>query len=123
MKTLTTKPFLKDKTQEIRFSSVIRANATFPVIMPIVNVTVPEIQLMDAGIRDNHGGKLTIEYLFALNDWIKENTSGVIIVECRDNKRLINDDKFEQMSLAQKIFVPFLNMVYNFDRRQDYHQE
>ena len=72
---------------------------------------------MDAGIRDNHGGKLTIEYLFALNDWIKENTSGVIIVECRDNKRLINDDKFEQMSLAQKIFVPFLNMVYNFDRR------
>ena len=112
------------KPQEIRFSSVIRANATFPVIMPMMSMpTVPEIQLMDAGIRDNHGGKLTIEYLFALNDWIKENTSGVIIVECRDNKRLINDDKFEQMSLAQKIFVPFLNMVYNFDRRQDYHQE
>ena len=55
--------------------------------MPMMSMpTVPEIQLMDAGIRDNHGGKLTIEYLFALNDWIKENTSGVIIVECRDNK-------------------------------------
>ena len=78
---------------------------------------------MDAGIRDNHGGKLTVDYLFSLKDWIKENTSGVVIIECRDKRKLLKDEKFEQISLIEKIFVPFLNMVYNFEKVQIYNQE
>ena len=116
--------FQKNNPSSIRFSSVLRASATFPIIMPMITMpTIPEIQLMDAGIRDNHGGKLTVDYLFSLKDWIKENTSGVVIIECRDKRKLLKDDKFEQISLIEKIFVPFLNMVYNFEKVQIYNQE
>jgi len=116
--------FKSNSPFSVRFSSVLRASATFPIIMPMVTMpTIPEIQLMDAGIRDNHGGKLSIDYLYALKSWIKENTSGVIIIESRDKKRLLKDDHFEQISLTQKVMVPFLNMLYNFEKVQTYNQE
>ena len=76
---------------------------------------------MDAGIRDNHGGKLTVDYLF-LKDWIKRKHFRSNY-ECRDKRKLLKDDKFEQISLIEKIFVPFLNMLYNFEKVQIYNQE
>lgn len=108
----------------IRFSSVLRASATFPLVMPMITMpTKPEIQLMDAGIRDNYGGKVTVDYLFAISDWIKKNTSGVIIVETRDTKRILNDESYNEISLMDKITLPFGNMITNFTRTQDFDQE
>jgi hypothetical protein len=92
--------------------------------MPMITLpTKPEIQLMDAGIRDNYGGKVTVDYLFALSEWIKENTSGVIIVETRDTKRILNDESYNDISLMDKITLPFGNMITNFTRTQDFDQE
>jgi hypothetical protein len=92
--------------------------------MPMITMpTKPEIQLMDAGIRDNYGGKVTIDYLFAMSDWIKKNTSGVIIVETRDTKRILNDESYNDISLMDKITLPFGNMITNFTRTQDFDQE
>ncbi len=72
--------FAKNDPQHMRFTSALRSNATFPFIMPMVTMpTEPEMQLMDAGIRDNYGRTVTVNYLFALKDWIKKNTSGVVI--------------------------------------------
>lgn len=116
--------FKKNSPNEIRFSSILRANATFPFIMPMISLpTKPEIHLMDAGLRDNYGGKVTLEYLFALKEWLKENTSGVIIVEMRDTKRILNNQKVNSIDLIDKLKVPFSNMMDNFDRTQDYDQE
>jgi len=116
--------FKKNSPNEIRFSSILRANATFPFIMPMISLpTKPEIHLMDAGLRDNYGGKVTLEYLFAIKEWIKENTSGVIIVEMRDTKRILNNQKVNSIDLIDKLKVPFSNMMDNFDRTQDYDQE
>jgi hypothetical protein len=116
--------FKNNEPNNIRFSSVLRANATFPFIMPMVSLpTKPETHLMDAGLRDNYGGKVTIEYLFALKKWIQENTSGVIIVEMRDTKRILNRQSVNQITLIDKLKVPFSNMMDNFDRTQDYDQE
>lgn len=116
--------FKQNSPNEIRFSSVLRANATFPFIMPMISLpTYPETHIMDAGLRDNYGGKVTLEYLFALNEWIKENTSGVIIVEMRDTKRILNKQKVNSIDLIDKLKVPFSNMMDNFDRTQDYDQE
>jgi GTP-binding protein EngB required for normal cell division len=78
---------------------------------------------MDAGLRDNYGGKVTLEYLFALKEWIKENTSGIIIVEMRDTKRILKNQKVNSIDLIEKLKVPFSNMMDNFDRTQDYDQE
>ena len=117
--------FFKDNhPNSIRFSSVLRASATFPLVMPMITMpTKPEIQLMDAGIRDNYGGKVTVDYLFAMSDWIKENTSGVIILETRDTKRILNDEYYNEISLIDKITLPFGNMITNFTRTQDFDQE
>jgi hypothetical protein len=116
--------FSKNDPNSIRFSSVLRANATFPFIMPMVSLpTTPETHIMDAGLRDNYGGKVTIEYLFALKKWIQENTSGVIIVEMRDTKRILNKQNVNRITLIDKLKVPFSNMMDNFDRTQDYDQE
>jgi hypothetical protein len=116
--------FKENDPNSIRFSSVLRASATFPLVMPMMTMpTKPEIQLMDAGIRDNYGGKVTIDYLFAMSDWIKKNTSGVIIVETRDTKRILNDESYNDISLMDKITLPFGNMITNFTRTQDFDQE
>ena len=109
---------------EIRFTSVLRTSATFPFVMPMVTIpTTPEIQLMDAGIRDNYGGKTTMEYLKVLNSWIKANTSGVIILQIRDTKKILDDESYKQVSFMDKITLPFGNMYANFPRVQDFDQE
>jgi hypothetical protein len=116
--------FVKNDPNSIQFSSVLRANATFPFIMPMVSLpTTPETHIMDAGLRDNYGGKVTIEYLFVLKKWIQENTSGVLIVEMRDTKRILNKQNVSNITLIDKLKVPFSNMMDNFDRTQDYDQE
>ena len=116
--------FSSSNPQEIRFSSVLRANATFPMIMPMIGMpTIPEMQLMDSGIRDNYGGKVTVDYLFALSEWIKNNTSGVVIIEIRDTKRIMENEHYKEISLLDKVFLPFGNVYRNFTRTQDLDQE
>jgi len=116
--------FKNHDPDSIRFSSVLRANATFPFVMPMVTMpTKPEVQLMDAGIRDNYGGKITMEYLSALNKWLEKNTSGVIIIQIRDTKKILDNESYQQVSLFDKFTLPFGNMYNNFTRTQDFDQE
>lgn len=111
------------KVDKIKFTSVLRANATFPFVMPMITMpTVPEIQLMDAGIRDNYGMKTSILYLNALKNWIDKNTSGVIVVEIRDTKKVMDDEAYSNVSFISKLTLPFGNMYKNFPKVQDYNQ-
>ncbi len=116
--------FKQNDANKIRFSSVLRASATFPFILPMVAMpTSPEIQLMDAGIRDNFGTKATFQYILALHDWIEKNTSGVVIVEVRDTKRVLNKENYHRITLFDKLLLPFGNVFSNFPRTQDFDQE
>ncbi|MDX1447005.1 hypothetical protein, partial [Lishizhenia sp.] len=109
---------------ELRFATALRMNATFPYITPMVTLpTEPEVHIMDAGIRDNYGAKTTLRYLSALEDWIKENTSGVIIVQIRDTKKGLNPDEEHAISLFEKMFKPLSNVYGNFPKVQDYNQD
>lgn len=115
--------FFKDNNN-IRFLSVLRMSATFPLVLPMVSMpTTPEMHVMDAGIRDNYGGKVTMEYLFALQDWIKENTSGVILLKIRDTKKILKGETLHKVSLLNKFSMPFGNMYNNFPRTQDFDQD
>ncbi|MFN5417166.1 MAG: hypothetical protein ACK5B9_08930, partial [Flavobacteriia bacterium] len=115
--------FFKGNT-DVRFLSVLRMNATFPLVLPMVSMpTNPEMHVMDAGVRDNYGGKITMEYLFALQDWIKENTSGVILVKIRDTKKILKGETVRKVSLLNKFTLPFGNMYDNFPRTQDFDQD
>ncbi len=66
----------------LRFSTALRMNATFPYILPNVSLpTEPQIEVMDAGFRDNYGLKTAIRFLHVFKDWIQEHTSGVVLIQ------------------------------------------
>lgn len=112
------------RNSDVRFLSVLRMSATFPLVLPMVSLpTKPEMHVMDAGIRDNYGGKLAMEYLYALKDWIKENTSGVIFVKIRDTKKILKGETLHKVSLFNRFTLPFGNMYDNFPRTQDFDQD
>lgn len=114
----------KQNIDKLRFSTVLRASATFPFVMPMITLpTTPNIQLMDAGIRDNYGTKTTMLFLHSLEDWIAENTSGVIVVEIRDTRKVYEEEQFKDVSFFDKLTLPFGNMYKNFPRIQSYNQK
>jgi hypothetical protein len=118
------KYFRKNNPEELAFTSVLRMSATFPYIMPMVTMpTNPGMQIMDAGIRDNYGTKTTAKYLLSLRKWIKENTSGVIILKIRDSKKTLIGENYEEIGMIEKLFLPFGNMYGNFPRVQDFDQD
>ncbi|TNE55675.1 MAG: hypothetical protein EP338_02575 [Bacteroidetes bacterium] len=113
-----------EKNNDLRFLSVLRMNATFPLVLPMVSLpTKPEMHVMDAGIRDNYGGKMMMNYLFSLKDWIDENTSGVVIVKIRDTKSILKGERIQTVSMLDKLVLPFGNMYKNFTRTQDFDQD
>ncbi|MCO5260902.1 MAG: patatin-like phospholipase family protein [Crocinitomicaceae bacterium] len=117
--------FFKDvQPENMRFSSALRASATFPFVTPMVSLpSEPSVQLMDAGIRDNYGVKVTMEILYHIQEWIKENTSGVIILRLRDTKEILGNTTYKQVSLMNKLTMPFGNVYSNFPRTQDFDQD
>lgn len=118
---------LKDNLADsTRMASVLRMNATFPYILPMVTLpTKPEVTIMDAGLRDNYGGKLTVEYILELKNWIKENTSGVIVIQIRDIKKTgsYSTENDDSNSMFTRFFKPVGNMQQNLFKTQDYDQE
>lgn len=69
-------------SEDVRFLTALRANATFPYILPNVYLpTQPEIEIMDAGFRDNFGLKSAVRFIHVFRDWILENTDGIILTE------------------------------------------
>lgn len=109
---------------KLMLSSALRMNATFPFVLPMTSLpTKPEIQVMDAGARDNYGGKTTVKWLKVFEDWIKENTSGVVVLQIRDNKKIMYQEKIPEFSMLDKFTVPVTNGFHNFTRTQDYDQE
>ena len=116
--------FDQNNPQNLRFSSLMRMSATFPFVLPMVTLpTTPSMHVMDAGLRDNYGGKLTMEFMYAMRHWIKKNTSGVIVLQVRDTKKMLKGDVVKRVSLFKKFTLPFGNMYDNFPRTQDYDQE
>ena len=115
------KLFKNNSPLDVSYNSVLRANATFPYVLPMVSLpTTPEIALMDAGIRDNFGIKTTIRYIDALKDWIKENTSGIVLIQIRDIVQDFERKDNSKISLIDKLIKPTLNFYSNFLQAQEF---
>lgn len=118
------KLFAQNNAQNVQFTSVLRMNATFPYILPMVSLPGnPGFEIMDAGIRDNYGTKTTMEFISAFKDWIKENTSGVVILKIRDTEKNLPDNNRKEESMFDKLLLPFGNVYGNFPRVQDFNQD
>jgi hypothetical protein len=113
--------FKKQDSENLRFLSALRMNSTFPYIMPAAQLpSIPGFQVMDSGVRDNYGVQNSVCYLIAFREWVKQNTSGVVFIQIRDNYKMEQSEMKTIKSIWEKIMSPFKNLSSNFIVMQDY---
>jgi hypothetical protein len=98
-------------------------NATFPIVLP--NVWLPSnpvIDVMDAGLRDNFGQETTLRFLSSFDDWIKENTSGVLILQIRDRGAGGWEMPYLSDDITDHVTKPFLLLQHNWFKMMEYSQ-
>ena len=115
--------FGKQDAMNINILSALRMNATFPYVLPNVWLpTDPIIDVMDAGLRDNFGQEASLRFVSVFKDWLKENTSKVVLLQIRDRGLGDWDKPFEGNSLISLMTKPFLILQNNWYKLQDYYQ-
>lgn len=114
--------FQKQGSLNVNVLSALRMNATFPYVLPNVWLpTNPVIDVMDAGLRDNFGQEASLRFIEVFKDWLKENTSEVVLLQIRD--RTLGDwDKAEENSLINTFIQPLTVLQSNWQNLQDYYQ-
>lgn len=116
--------FANNQAGNARFLSILRMNATFPYIMPLVDLpTKPGIEAFDSGLRDNYGIKTTVKYIFHMKDWLKNNTSGIVILQFRNGIQKLKDRKIERRGIASDLTSPFGSLYGNFFQVQDFNND
>ncbi len=115
--------FKNQGPMNLRVLTALRMNATFPYVLPNVWLpSMPVIDVMDAGLRDNYGQETTLRFMDNFRDWIKENTSGVLILQIRDRTNDNWIQPFETKSVTDMIVTPATMLQHNWFKLQDYFQ-
>lgn len=113
--------FKNQDADNVWFTSVLRMNATFPFISPAVTLpSEPEMEVMDAGFRDTYGTSLALKHLYAIRKWVERNTSGVVILQIRDSRKIEPVHENETRSLFKLITNPLGHIYDNLFIMQDY---
>jgi len=113
--------FKDQDADNVWFTSVLRMNATFPYISPQVSLpSEPEIEVMDAGFRDNYGASIALKHLYAIRKWVEKNTSGVVILQIRDSRKIEPVRETPPRSLFNQITNPLGHIYDNLFIMQDY---
>jgi hypothetical protein len=115
--------FKNQDPYNIRILTALRMNATFPIVLP--NVWLPSnpvIDVMDAGLRDNFGQETSLRFLSSFDDWIKENTSGVLIIQMRDRGTGGWELPYVSDDLSDHATKPFLLLQHNWFKMMEFFQ-
>lgn len=114
--------FRNQNAENLRMTSALRMNATFPFILPNAELpTDPPIQVMDGGASDNFGSETSVRFIQNFKDWINKNTSGIIIIQMRDNRKEDDFTSFYQKKSAiSKLFDPIGQFISNMENYQDF---
>ncbi|MFI5195963.1 MAG: hypothetical protein ACHQD8_02645 [Chitinophagales bacterium] len=98
----------------LRITSALRMNATFPFILPVVKLpSLPVMNIMDAGLRDNFGGEVASRYLYVMRDWLLNNTREIIFLDIRDTRENDVGTNADQSSSLGKMLVDPLFVIQN----------
>ena len=93
--------------QELRFTTALRANATYPYVLPMVHLpTTPGVSVADAGLRDNYGILSATRFLQVFQDWIRENTSGVVLLQISSSEKIEEIPASDNKGILKKLFNP-----------------
>jgi hypothetical protein len=118
-----TRLFSKQNPNELSFATALRLSASFPYITPLVSLpSQPPIQLIDAGVRDNEGLELALRYVHSLDNWIKANTAGVVIIQVKANRPDAETFENKPASLLEKLALPINGVVNSFGNLQSYNK-
>ncbi|MGZ8510436.1 MAG: hypothetical protein ACXWWA_08675 [Chitinophagaceae bacterium] len=115
--------FAKQDPYNLRIMTALRMNATFPIVLP--NVWLPSnpvIDVMDAGLRDNYGQETSLRFLEAFDDWINENTSGVLLIQIRDRSPGGWEYPYMSDDITDHATKPFLLLQHNWFKMMEYFQ-
>ena len=113
--------FKNNQADSLNFVSALRMNATYPIVLPSVNLpSNPSIEIADAGFRDNLGKSTSIRFVSNFADWIKANTSGVVLVQIAGWEKF-NDKpkKTTDSGWISSLFKPF-GILADISLLQDY---
>jgi len=115
--------FTKQDPYNLRMLSILRMNATFPIVLPNVWMpSKPVIDIMDGGLRDNYGVENSLRFLSHMQKWIEENTSGVVIIQIRDRMDGGWENPYEYDDLTGNSTKPFFLLQHNWYKMMDYFQ-
>lgn len=113
--------FENQDADNVWFTSVLRMSATFPYISPQISLpSDPQIEVMDAGFRDNYGASIALKHLYAIRKWVEKNTSGVVILQIRDSRKIEPVKENPPRSLFNHITNPLGHIYDNLFTMQDY---
>lgn len=115
--------FSKQDPGNLRVLTALRMNATFPIILP--NVWLPSnpvIDVMDAGLRDNYGQETALRFLESFDDWLKQNTSGVLLLQIRDREAGGWEAPYVSDNILDHITKPFLLLQHNWYKMMEFFQ-
>ena len=116
--------FAKQRPENLRLLTALRMNATFPYVLPNVWLpTDPVIDVMDAGFRDNFGEMNAIRFLNAFREWLRDNTSGVVLLQIRDRKTGGWENPYESVNVTDIFTKPLLLLQDNWYKMQEYNQD
>ena len=115
--------FAKQNPYNLRVLTALRMNATFPIVLP--NVWLPSdpvIDVMDAGLRDNYGVETALRFLENFDQWIEENTSGVLLIQIRDRDAGGWEQPYISDDITDHLTRPFLLLQHNWYKMMEYDQ-
>ena len=101
------KIFARQNAYDLRFLTALRMNATYPYILPNVHMpSQPEIEVMDAGFRDNSGLLSATRFIQVFRPWIIANTSGVVLVQISSSEKVEAIMQSEEQGIVESLFNP-----------------
>ena len=116
--------FKNQGADNIRFASVLRMNATFPYVTPLIDLpSDPVIQVFDAGMRDNFGLDNILRFMYTFRNWISANTSGVILLQTRDKNKVRPVEKTPDETILNSLARPLGSFYGNLFTVQDYQHD
>ncbi|MFZ9848904.1 MAG: hypothetical protein ACO3EE_12260, partial [Flavobacteriales bacterium] len=112
--------FKEQDADNLRFTTALRMSATFPFIMPVAHLpSSPVIEVMDAGARDNFGLEATMKFIYTFRNWISTNTSGIVIIQIRDNEKKFHAEENPTKTFMGELMSPVGSIYSNMFRTQD----
>ncbi len=115
--------FKEQRSSKTLFTSIIRANATFPGVLPLMFLpTKSDVQVADAGLYDNFGTYTSVRFLTVFEKWLKENTSGILFLQIRDTEQEMPVAQ-EKITFSDKLLKIFSGTFSSITESRDFHND